>query len=192
GDLNGFEDESSDGAEKAVRHDETPTYYDDAPSDNGESTDFEPGGEPDRRVVLPYRLPDDWLFVYSIFEYEGLAARRRAERSDIEPLDARAVLFGKALSYFIAREVVSARSAQAGEADSSVQPDAISFVKDSAEQDEFEEPDSDEDSPEYKLLADIHAKWLMTARPDLHGRTPRELLLERRDFIAFDLNYRQL
>src|SRR5262249_367768 len=91
-----------------------------------------------------------------------------------------------------AREVVSARSAQAVEADSSVQPDAISFVKDSAEQDEFEEPDSDEDSPEYKLLADIHAKWLMTARPDLHGRTPRELLLERRDFIPFYLNYRQL
>ncbi|MBK8148360.1 MAG: hypothetical protein IPK58_09145 [Acidobacteria bacterium] len=42
------------------------------------------------------------------------------------------------------------------------------------------------------LLADIHAKWLMTPRADLDGRTPRELLLERRDFIEHDLQSRAL
>src|SRR5262249_28624675 len=191
GDLIGFEDESSDGAEDAVRCDETPTYYDEARSDDAESADFASGADPGR-VVLPYRLPDDWLFVYSIFEYEGVAARRRAERSDTEPLDARAVLFGRALSDFIAQEVVSACAALAREAEPSVRPAAIPSTKDPAAPDGPEEPDSDEYSPEYKLLADIHAKWLMAARADLHGRTPRKLLLERRDFIEFDLNYRQL
>lgn len=42
------------------------------------------------------------------------------------------------------------------------------------------------------LFADIHAKWLMTARQDLRNRTPREVLFEKQDFIAFDLHTRSL
>lgn len=43
-----------------------------------------------------------------------------------------------------------------------------------------------------ELFADIHAKWLMTARADLRGKTPREILFEKRDFIEADLHSREL
>lgn len=42
------------------------------------------------------------------------------------------------------------------------------------------------------LFTDIHAKWLMTAREDLRGQTPREILLEKQDFIGWDLHSRSL
>lgn len=40
------------------------------------------------------------------------------------------------------------------------------------------------------LLSDIHAKWLTTARPELRGKTPREILLEKQRFISADLDTR--
>ena len=106
---------------------------------------------------IPYRLSDDWLFVYSIPEYEGICKRRRDERLANEPLDARKILYGRALLEFIARECFAAR-----------------------------------DSDDEELFTKIHAKWLMTAREDLRGKTPREVLLEKRDFIDFDLHSRAL
>jgi len=42
------------------------------------------------------------------------------------------------------------------------------------------------------LFADIHAEWLMTTRDDLRGLSPREVLLEKQDFIDFDLHSRAL
>src|SRR5215213_417722 len=41
-----------------------------------------------------------------------------------------------------------------------------------------------------ELFTNIHAKWLMTARGDLRGKTPREILLEKHDFIGSDLDSR--
>lgn len=108
-------------------------------------------------VWIPYRLSDDWLFVYSIPEYEDVREQRRAERLAVEPFDAREVLYGKALLEFIARECFEAR-----------------------------------DSSDEELFTKIHAKWLMTARGDLRGRTPREVLLEKQEFIDFDLHSRAL
>lgn len=109
------------------------------------------------RVAVPYHLSDDWLFVHSIPEYEGVCKKRRDDRRAIEPLDAREVLYGKALSEFIACECSAARN-----------------------------------STDENLPAQIHAKWLMSARADLHGKTPREVLLDRREWIDFDLHSRQL
>ncbi len=40
------------------------------------------------------------------------------------------------------------------------------------------------------LFTEIHAKWLMTARDDLQEKTPREVLLEKQDFIGSDLDSR--
>lgn len=51
---------------------------------------------------------------------------------------------------------------------------------------------ANKDSKDENLFADIHAKWLMTARVDLRGKTPREILLEKQDFIDFDLHSRAL
>lgn len=48
------------------------------------------------------------------------------------------------------------------------------------------------DATDEDLFTNIHAKWLMTARDDLGGQTPREVLLEKQDFISFDLHSRSL
>jgi hypothetical protein len=43
-----------------------------------------------------------------------------------------------------------------------------------------------------KEISAIHARWLTTARADLRGQTPRDILLAKREFIDFDLHTRQL
>jgi hypothetical protein len=108
-------------------------------------------------VHVPYRLSDEWLFVYSIPEYEGVRGRRREERLAVGPFDPREVLYGRPLLEFIARECLEARGSN----------DEESFTK-------------------------IHAKWLTTEREDLRGRSPREVLLEKREFIDSDLHSREL
>ena len=42
------------------------------------------------------------------------------------------------------------------------------------------------------LFAEIHAKWLVSPRADLQGKSPRELLLAKKEFIDFDLHSREL
>jgi len=99
--------------------------------------------------LIPYRLSDDWLCVYSITDYEGVRAKRRDERAVSKPLDVREVLYGRGLPEFIAHELFAAR-----------------------------------DSDDEELFTAIHAKWLMTARADLQGQTPREVLLAKRDSLT--------
>jgi hypothetical protein len=50
-------------------------------------------------------------------------------------------------------------------------------------------PAVDEESQQ-KLTRATHSAWLMTARADLGGRTPRELLLSERERISSDLEHR--
>jgi len=106
-------------------------------------------------VYVPYRLSGDWLFVPSIAEYESAVKGRREGR--LAPFDAREILFGRALSEFIAGECLES----------------------SGSQDE-------------QLFTKIHAKWLTFPREDLRGMTPREVLLEKKDFIDFELHSREL
>jgi hypothetical protein len=40
------------------------------------------------------------------------------------------------------------------------------------------------------LFVEIHAEWLMTPCEGLFGKTPREVLLEKNDFIGYDLDTR--
>lgn len=54
------------------------------------------------------------------------------------------------------------------------------------------EYNANKNSTDENLFADIHARWLMTGRADLRGRTPREILLEKLDFIDSDLHSRSL
>lgn len=51
---------------------------------------------------------------------------------------------------------------------------------------------ANKDSADENLFTEIHAKWLMTWRDDLHGQTPREVLLEKQKFISSDLHSRSL
>src|SRR5215813_5221723 len=39
-------------------------------------------------------------------------------------------------------------------------------------------------------VAEIHANWLMTPRADLRDQTPRAVILEKKNFIDFDLQFR--
>jgi len=41
-------------------------------------------------------------------------------------------------------------------------------------------------------IRQIHERWLMTPRDDLQGQTPRELLLAKKQFLDFDLQWREL
>ncbi len=49
-----------------------------------------------------------------------------------------------------------------------------------------------DDVDDEELFTKIHAKWLMTARDDLQGKTPREVLLAKQHFIDKDLQYREM
>src|SRR5438309_526313 len=69
-------------------------------------------------VSLPYRVPDDWLFVHSwdrgraggnpCVEYLIHREERRAERAANPPLDLREILYGHALIEFIVLECATA------------------------------------------------------------------------------------
>ncbi len=63
-------------------------------------------------VWLPYRTPDDWLFVNSVARYKGVCDRRRARRTASQPFDARAVLYG-AVVEFIVRQCLAAGDSNA-------------------------------------------------------------------------------
>jgi hypothetical protein len=106
-------------------------------------------------VWLPYRVPDDWLFVSSMDEYQARRDEHRSRRADA-PLDARPVLYGAAMAEFIVKGCLAARDAKA------------------------EDP-----------ITAVHESWLMTPRADLLGRSPREVMLAKLDFINFDLHTRQ-
>ena len=54
----------------------------------------------------------------------------------------------------------------------------------------FAEYLANKNAPDEDLFTNIHAKWLMSGRDDLRGKTPREILLEKQDFIGSDLDSR--
>ena len=72
-------------------------------------------GEELTEVWLPYLVPDDWLFLDSIEEFRNVADGRRAKRAAVQPLDARAVLYGRALTEFVAGECGAARDSAEGD-----------------------------------------------------------------------------
>jgi PAS domain-containing protein len=143
-------------------------------------------------VSLLYRIPGDWLFVYSALEYEALRDKRggagfsmcrdRLEPAEAQtevcatPLDVRQVLYGAAMIEFIVNECqrVAQTSVRIEEAASQNPESAIG------------NPQSEDP------IAEIHARWLMTPREDLRGQTPREVMLAKLDFIDFDLHTREL
>ncbi len=69
-------------------------------------------GELATDIWLPYHVPHDYLFVDSVAQYVSIRDRRRAERIAVQPLDARAVLYGEVLD-FIARQCLAARDSNA-------------------------------------------------------------------------------
>lgn len=115
-------------------------------------------------VSVLYRVPDDWLFVNSVEAYRWSSERRRMARQSTPLIDTRSVLYGTALHEFLKREIES------------VWPRLGSM---------------DEANVNDEIVR-VHREWLMTPRADLRGKSPRQVLLEKQDFIDFDLHTRCL
>ncbi len=138
-------------------------------------------GQQATEIAARYVIADDWQFMDDALAWEGQAEHRRRERLANPPLDARPILYGAALLDFImkscweafrepslaARDVIPAmRSADAATAEAArTRAKAL-------------------DAADDILVTQIHARWLTTPRDDLHGRSPRDVLLERMDFIG--------
>ncbi len=146
-----------------------------------ESTYSQPGPQGEVRyhdgmsatdITVLYRMPDDWLFLNSIAEYEGLHDQRLQERLATPPLEARGILYGRALLEFISRE-------------------CMALTYSSVYSDESSEYDAMQEAIAGEISA-LHARWLMTPREDLRGQCPREVLFARQDFIDHELHTREL
>jgi hypothetical protein len=121
-------------------------------------------------IPIFYRVPSDWLFLYSIEEYEGICNQRRNQRLSNPPLDARAILYGRPLLEFLATN--------------------IRYVSSCHEPETHET--STTDTAGLSPVAAIHAQWLLTPRHDLGGQSPREVMLAKQDFIDCELHSRSM
>lgn len=112
-----------------------------------------------------YTLPEDWLFCKSLAEYDYHVTEHRERRAN--PLDARAVVYGRPLLDFLAtniRLVAASNNPTPTETNEST----------------------------LSLVALIHAQWLLTPRADLRGQSPREVFFTHSNFIESDLETRAL
>jgi hypothetical protein len=143
-----------------------------------ESTYFDPGregyvayhdGQGATDVDVRYHLSEDWEFTEDLDSWRQRAERRRRARLEMPPLDARAVLYGRPMLEFIAREC----------------PAAFGGRPEAAGPDSPGRQDEEDD-----LVRQIHVKWMMTARADLRGSAPRDVMLARRKFVDWDLQDR--
>jgi hypothetical protein len=129
-------------------------------------------------VWVAYQVPDDWRFINHIEGWETLAQSRRDERAAVPLLDARQVIYGKVAEFIVKEFLVDSPLSwqvssprRGGREGSGWGRGLLGAV----------EP-----------IAEIHARWLMTPRRDLRNRSPREVLLEKREFIDLDLQSRAM
>jgi hypothetical protein len=136
-------------------------------------------------LKIYYRIPNDWRFVSSVAEYEGIREERARTRL-APPLDVREILYGAPLLEYIARRSIA----------SSVRDDIQRLTGPATEQEQPQDSTSRKDDAAAKLIYEeavkIHADWLMTPRAELGGMTPREVILAKQDFIDFDLHTRAM
>lgn len=128
-------------------------------------------GECASEIRIPYRVSDDWHFVYAIEEYNYYRDKRTKTRAALPPLDTRRVLYGPPLLDFIAQNLLT-------------NPNAFRR----ADTNHAGNYESERHSPSVTL----HGKWLATPRADLRNQSPREVILARQDFIDFDMHTREL
>jgi hypothetical protein len=151
-------------------------------------------------ITVLYRLPDDWLFVNSIDAYQWSRERRMMKRAAQPAGDARAVLYGSPLLEFIADAVTDWTSSTPrsespwSESTPWSAPTCRRFAHDEPHNLRLNgQLDDDEaDDAVAKAISATHARWLMTPHEELHGHSPRDVMLASQDFIDFDLHTRAL
>jgi len=158
---------------------------------------------------LRYHLADDWLFSTDRNEWRYVAEDRRRERA-LKPIrDPRTVFYGRPMLEFLARETFAAfarrdeiaAAVRAQWAENARNRLAIegNFALDQVDASRLTDleitpktwPGQERyASPFYDTLKRIHAAWLLTPRDDLGGACPREIALEPRDHLMWDLQDR--
>jgi hypothetical protein len=127
-------------------------------------------------ITVPYRLPDDWLFVNSVEAYRWSRERLGKERRAQTPFDVREVLYGAPLLDFVVNECGKIDVSEAATNGDGTVPGASGSTEDAF----------------FGELSAIHLRWLTMPREDLNGHSPRDVMLSRQDFIDFDLHTRSL
>jgi len=170
-----------------------------------ESTYFSPGqdgyvayhdGHCATDVGARYHLADDWLLIRHADEWQAHAEPRRRERAAAPPLDSRAVLYGKPLLEFLARECWEAFHESSPLTETVEEIAAAAALEAAAEKPAEGDTDSGLTPPTagetrfYNALKEVHARWLTMPLDDLRGKSPRDVLLERRRIIDWDLQDR--
>lgn len=137
---------------------------------------------------IDYHLAADWLILSnSQFPcWAGHAEDRRRDRAANPSLDARAVLYGLPLLKHIATESFATFQ---GVPAAPFPNEDLPWPLEGAEG-EAEKKRREAYHAEYDQVKEIHIRWMMTPRDDLHGQTPREVLLARHDHIGWDLQDR--
>ena len=115
-------------------------------------------------LSVSFHVSDDWKFIHHTDGWKSLAAKRRNIRSTSKPLDVRAIVYGTPLLEFIARQSYAAL-ADGTMPNSSDDPEAIRMRR-------------------RDQIRHIHIRWMLTSRDDLHGRSPREAMMERHDYVT--------
>jgi hypothetical protein len=111
-----------------------------------------------------------------------LAESRRQDRQSTPRLDARTVLYGRVADFIVA-ECVAARMA-ISPGSPWAPPEGWSLVA------LPERAKAGQGVEAADAVAEIHARWLMTPRDDLGGRCPRDVLLDKREHLEWDLQDR--
>lgn len=148
-------------------------------------------GEYGTNISVRYTLADDWEISDQRESWEYRAKLLRRERAERPVLDARSVLYGRPLLEFLATECWNAFLHR----ESGSSPPASITMSDLAAQATAGSatifPSADRfNDPSYDTLKDIHARWLMTARSDLRGATPRDVLLAEHERLSEDMQQR--
>jgi hypothetical protein len=126
-------------------------------------------------ICLRYHLAEDWLLISDRNQWSAIAENRRQERVIRPLLDTREVFYGRSLVEFVARETFAAFSRR-----KTIDAPRTDDNSDGSR------PRTDKEIT-HDTLKQIHATWLLTPREDLGGICPRDVALERRNHLTWDL-----
>jgi hypothetical protein len=117
---------------------------------------------PDGFPIVWLNTPNDWQFLEASETWRQTVSDRAEAATEQLRRDWRAVLFGRPLLEYLATGLLAAAAERKGRGET----DTLEAIR------------------------PIHAQWLMTARDDLGGQSPRQVLLAHRDRIDLDVQHR--
>lgn len=131
-------------------------------------------------LVLGYHLPSTWLITDCRRTWEQVAREQHRWTISGERGTVRSVLYEQVVD-FIAEQLAECRLASRTVRNRWRPPTDWKWQELPSRAGRKGGPDLED------LFAEIHARWLMTARDDLNGMSPRACLLLHRDFVDSDL-----